>query len=690
MNKKQKILTIFGLGLILFLIGTPFLTKAANLLEFSPLYQAISLTQKVGSSTAAAAENAGTLIGGFSAYGINLIFQFIINAVGFIGGTLFSLAGALTNFTLSLNFDILNNPMIDVGWGISRDLANLGFVLFIIIIAIATILRIQQYEAKSTLGKLIAVALLVNFSLLFASVFIDFSNMLTNYFIQSITPSGVTGLGPSLANAFGIQNLLSVKDATEIGPMLALKGQYMVITSGLFVAAFTFLGALSLLALAVMFLVRYVILSILLILVPLAFLFIILPATKNLWDKWSKEFMKWIIFAPAASFFLYLAVYMTINYGKLMNNLATQSQGIGTADQMNFANLIINQPLQTIGRMVIVIGFLLGGLITANSMGIAGSKAFMGVAVAAGKGIRGYVGKKSQQGFSYLPRTNMGQKVTEKMMNTPGLRTIGRGISNFALGTGEKLIAEATAKQKNISTSRLTKILPSLVGVPLAAATARIAKEGRLKFVDQKFLNDKILTKQTQNAFKRYNMGPLYGDYIGKALGMGKNLEVKEAIDAGKIDEAKKLMMESFKTYDAGDFAKFKKYANNIYNDFDHKQFGFLGKDEASYKRTQNIISYGLSTANPGDISKIMSQLDPATFDPYIKSIIDSQIPDLEKWNEKERTIEKEMEHLKKLEKSDKKEDKIRYQVYKTINHAMDKRMLGELYEFPASPTTQT
>lgn len=303
MNKKQKILTIFGLGLILFLIGTPFLTKAANLLEFSPLYQAISLTQKVGSSTAAAAKNAGTLIGGITAGGINLIFQGVNNIIGFIGSSLFSLGGALTNLTLSLNFDILNNPMIDVGWGISRDLANLGFVLFIIIIAIATILRIQQYEAKSTLGKLIAVALLVNFSLLFAGVFIDFSNMLTKYFIQSITSSGVTGLGPSLANAFGIQNLLSVKDATEIGPMLALKGQYMVITSGLFVAAFTFLGALSLLALAVMFLVRYVILSILLILVPLAFLFIILPATKNLWDKWSKEFMKWIIFAPAASFF---------------------------------------------------------------------------------------------------------------------------------------------------------------------------------------------------------------------------------------------------------------------------------------------------------------------------------------------------------------------------------------------------
>jgi len=38
--------------------------------------------------------------------------------------------------------------------------------------------------------------------------------------------------------------------------------------------------------------------------VPLVCLFVILPATKSLWDQWWKNFMKWIIFAPAASFFL--------------------------------------------------------------------------------------------------------------------------------------------------------------------------------------------------------------------------------------------------------------------------------------------------------------------------------------------------------------------------------------------------
>ncbi len=357
MNKKQKILAIITLGLVLVLlvgnVGKIFAQQDYN----NPQSHApADYYQSPG------AQDGGTPMV-ITPSGVGIIFGAINIFIGFIGGALFSLAGGLTNLSLSLNFDILNNPMISVGWGIARDLANLGFVLFIIIIAIATILRMQQYEAKSALGKLIAVALLVNFSLLFAGVFIDFSNMLTNYFIKSITPEnvGIGGLGPSLANAFGIQNLLKVKDATGMSSLLALKGQYMVIAGGVFVAAFTFIGAFSLLTLAIMFLIRYIALSILLILVPLAFLFIILPDTRKIWTQWISEFMKWIIFAPTASFFLYLAVYMTINYGAMMDRLAASSQGIGTANQMNFANLTIDKPLETIGKMVIVIGLLLGG-----------------------------------------------------------------------------------------------------------------------------------------------------------------------------------------------------------------------------------------------------------------------------------------------------------------------------------------
>lgn len=620
MNKKQKISAIIGISLALILASGAFCLAQEN------------PTQQTNSTPV---ESAGTLIGGIASSAINGVFLFVINAVGFIGGTLFSWAGALTNLTLSLNFDILNNPMIGVGWGIARDLTNLGFVLFIIIIAIATILRIQQYEAKSTLGKLIAVALLVNFSLLFAGVFIDFSNMLTNYFIKSITPDnvGIGGLGPSLANAFGIQNLLNVKDATEIsevaqGVAQFGKGSLAVIASGSFVAAFTFLGALSLLALAVMFLVRYVALSILLILVPLAFLFIILPATGKIFSQWLSQFMKWIIFAPTASFFLYLAVYMTVNYGKMMDNLAIQSQGIGTANQMAFQNLIISQPLQTIGRLVIVIGLLLGGLITANSMGIAGSKAFLGIAQATGKGVGGWLGRKGVTGATALTtRSEWGRKGIEAMQKaglqrgafgrlvTAPIRTLGTGLSNIGVIQGEKLIKQAEARQKDLSDKQLALRVSGMSRDDQIVALARLAKNRNLDMVPD--LKRYIQDARNKQVFAAYGQQKSYDD-LEKTAGFSYEML------SGKDRDGKSIGREAAAQKFYSKFGK-KDWAKAQFNEiFDGKpQFGFSAKD---HQLLQQLATYGISVNNPGDLRKVMVNVKPENFENVKKAIEQAQI----------------------------------------------------------------
>jgi hypothetical protein len=55
--------------------------------------------------------------------------------------------------------------------------ANLGFVLFIILIALATIVRYQDYEAKKLLPRLIAAAILVNFSIAIPTVILNFTHI---------------------------------------------------------------------------------------------------------------------------------------------------------------------------------------------------------------------------------------------------------------------------------------------------------------------------------------------------------------------------------------------------------------------------------------------------------------------------------------------------------------------------------
>src|SRR6185436_5859887 len=57
------------------------------------------------------------------------------------------------------------------------------FVLGFIAIAMATILRFKEYEAKALLVKLIIAALLVNFSLVICGLMIDASHMAMRQFL---------------------------------------------------------------------------------------------------------------------------------------------------------------------------------------------------------------------------------------------------------------------------------------------------------------------------------------------------------------------------------------------------------------------------------------------------------------------------------------------------------------------------
>ena len=104
---------------------------------------------------------------------------------------------------LSLSYHIYDSPAILTGFSISLAFANLGFVLAIIIIAIATILRSQSYGMKQLLWKLVAMAILVNFGLVITEPMIKFSDNLSGYFVGQMAPGGsAIGVATTLTGAF--------------------------------------------------------------------------------------------------------------------------------------------------------------------------------------------------------------------------------------------------------------------------------------------------------------------------------------------------------------------------------------------------------------------------------------------------------------------------------------------------------
>jgi hypothetical protein len=55
-------------------------------------------------------------------------------------------------------------PIVILGWTMIRDIANMFFVVVLLVIAFGTILGLEQYEWKKTMVNFILAAIFINFS----------------------------------------------------------------------------------------------------------------------------------------------------------------------------------------------------------------------------------------------------------------------------------------------------------------------------------------------------------------------------------------------------------------------------------------------------------------------------------------------------------------------------------------------
>lgn len=85
----------------------------------------------------------------------------------------------LLGYSLLTKFDEL--------WTVFRDIANILILFTFIFIALATILNSHTYHMKTLAGRVILVAILLNFSLFFCKATIDVSNFFAYQFYQSIS-----------------------------------------------------------------------------------------------------------------------------------------------------------------------------------------------------------------------------------------------------------------------------------------------------------------------------------------------------------------------------------------------------------------------------------------------------------------------------------------------------------------------
>ncbi|OGM90579.1 hypothetical protein A2755_03430 [Candidatus Wolfebacteria bacterium RIFCSPHIGHO2_01_FULL_48_22] len=341
------------------------------------------------------------------------IIGFVVKAILYLGlvieGLFIALVGQFVGIALGFNATILNfdPPFITIGWSLFRDIANLGFVIGIVVIAVMTILRVKGYQAQQILWKLVVAALVVNFSLLIGGAIIAPANAISCFILSYFGPGGECTDGAMYSAQIGDSfrfidistNVARWSDGllSNLGSIVGIgdSASLLVIASMAVVLIFGLVMFLTLLAIAGMLFLRYFYLSFLLIISPVVWLLWIFPHTKQHFRKWWSKFIHWVLYAPFMLLFIYLALRVLDLYadspnGVLKNATASDFTWIAGGDNtgINFGLLMTS---------IFASAILIGGLKLAAEMGHGGTTLALGAVTGMQKWGKNYIKTKSQR-----------------------------------------------------------------------------------------------------------------------------------------------------------------------------------------------------------------------------------------------------------------------------------------------------
>lgn len=195
--------------------------------------------------------------------------------------------------------NFINAEPVALGFPIVRDLANMVFIIALLIIAAGTILRLENYRYNRLLGRLIVMAFLVNLARFITGFFIQTSQIFMLTFVNAFKD---IALG-NFAYMFGLDKVLTfTRDHVNSNDSGAI---FITLVAGLAMMIIAFSVTL---ALTVILIVRIIALWVLTILSPLAYALRIIPNTEKYASQWWSEFGKYLVTGPVLAFFLWLAL----------------------------------------------------------------------------------------------------------------------------------------------------------------------------------------------------------------------------------------------------------------------------------------------------------------------------------------------------------------------------------------------
>ncbi|MDO8492881.1 MAG: hypothetical protein Q7S34_04535 [bacterium] len=341
-----------------------------------------------------------------------------------VGGGILYIGGLFLNFSINTSVirmsEIINKlGTINAAWKVFRDLANVFFIFMLIYIAMKTILGLASGETRKMLTHVIIVALLINFSLFGTKVVIDASNIVAIQFYNSITTGGNdadNGLSWVFMNNSKLTSIF--QNVTE--EKLASETNFLLV--GFLSLIFGIILTISFVAIGILFLIRFAILIMLMILSPLAFLGYAMPPLAGAWEDWKKTLTREAIFAPFMMAMLWVVAAMSSGIAAGL---------IPTNESVAWSDAFAGKGGQSI---YVIVNFAL--LIILLVAGMAMSKKFSG---SAGGAVLGWSDKWSRKAVGGMT-LGLGARV--------GRQTLGRGFNAVA----ESKTAQKMASSRNFLT----------------------------------------------------------------------------------------------------------------------------------------------------------------------------------------------------------------------------------------------
>lgn len=280
-----------------------------------------------------------------------------------IAGLYLTYMAKIMDWSISVSIDsqlLGSMEFVNIGWTAVRDFANMFFIFALLYLAIQTILGLAGGNAKRLLVHLIIAALLINFSLFTTKVVVDAGNIMAVSIWDKIKtqqgPATLPGSAPKVLGGLDLQTVFSANsDMRWTFGGFSYGKMFLAYTGG---AIFMFIAGYIFLAGALMMITRTIMLLLLMVFSPFAFMSFGLPKFEQYGHEWLNKLIKQTFVAPFFIFMLYLNAVLVdkMDVFKLSGSKGQTLLGAFTG----------SGEYQIIFNFALVIGFLVASLAIAN------------------------------------------------------------------------------------------------------------------------------------------------------------------------------------------------------------------------------------------------------------------------------------------------------------------------------------